>query len=99
MHAPMWTGRERGGPICGVQAAHRGSVRHSQPQYGLITRILTRMGQSPWDDINIPGPQWDTRYQISCQMGHSAFTFSLFCCSKINLLIVYHFVLVSQKKV
>ena len=25
-----------------------------------ITRILTRMGQSPWDDIKIPGPQWDT---------------------------------------
>ena len=24
------------------------------------TRIMTSMGQSPWDDIKIPGPQWDT---------------------------------------
>ena len=24
------------------------------------THILTSMGQSPWDDIKIPGPQWDT---------------------------------------
>ena len=34
------------------------------------TRILTKMGQSLWDDIKIPGHQWDTWYQISCQMGH-----------------------------
>ena len=24
------------------------------------TRILTSMGQSLWDDIKIPGPEWDT---------------------------------------
>ena len=24
------------------------------------TRILMSMGQSLWDDIKIPGPQWDT---------------------------------------
>ena len=44
------------------------------------TRILTSMGQSLWDDIKIPGPQWDTWYQISSQKGHPAFNFSLFCC-------------------
>ena len=26
----------------------------------LIACIMTSMGQSPWDDIKIPGPQWDT---------------------------------------
>ena len=25
-----------------------------------ITRVMTSMGQTPWDDIKIPGPQWDT---------------------------------------
>ena len=34
------------------------------------TRIMTSMGQSPWDDIKIPVPQWDTWYQIYSQMGH-----------------------------
>ena len=23
------------------------------------TRIMTSMGQTPWDDIKISGPQWD----------------------------------------